>query len=157
MQPRINIDEYFMRIAYAVAARSTCLDRQVGCVLVNKENEILATGYNGAPRGYEHCNEREYCLKTKLTSDPIHAILKANDTRSICPAAHAEMNALTKSVDNKNLFAVYLTRSPCINCTRTLINTSVQRIIFAEMHRNSESYNLWSHHKGHESWVIHKL
>ena len=48
---RMSADKVYLLIARALSIRSTCLDKQVGCVIVNKQNEIIATGYNGAPRG----------------------------------------------------------------------------------------------------------
>ena len=53
---RLSWDEYFLNITAQVARRSTCLRRQVGAILV-REKRILATGYNGAPRGLKHCAE----------------------------------------------------------------------------------------------------
>lgn len=58
MDKRPSWDEYFMEMAVLTARRSTCLRRQVGAVIV-KDKHIVATGYNGAPRGLEHCGDRE--------------------------------------------------------------------------------------------------
>ena len=58
MQGRPDWDEYFMEFAVLTARRSTCLRRQVGAVIV-QDRHIIATGYNGAPRGLVHCGERE--------------------------------------------------------------------------------------------------
>ena len=55
MEQRIEIDNYFMEIATTVAKRSTCLRRSVGCVLVDSNNYIVATGYNGVPKDFTHC------------------------------------------------------------------------------------------------------
>ena len=55
MFDRPSWDEYFIKLATEVAKRSTCLRRQVGAVIVDKDNHILATGYNGAPAGLDHC------------------------------------------------------------------------------------------------------
>lgn len=54
---RIDIDEWALRLAEATAARSTCLRRSVGCVLLDRDGIVLATGYNGVARGMPHCNE----------------------------------------------------------------------------------------------------
>ena len=62
---RMSWDEYFMRMAHLVAKRSTCLRRQVGAVLV-KDNRVLATGYNGAPKGLPHCVDLGKCLREEL-------------------------------------------------------------------------------------------
>ena len=62
---RIGWDEYFMQMAELTAKRSTCLRRQVGAVIV-KDRHIIATGYNGAPRGVNHCEEKGGCLRQQL-------------------------------------------------------------------------------------------
>ena len=64
---RPSWDEYFMRVAFLVSERSTCLRRKVGAVLV-KDKRILATGYNGAPSGIAHCADIG-CLREQLNSD----------------------------------------------------------------------------------------
>ena len=55
MEQRIETDKYFLEIATIVAKRSTCLRRSVGCVLVDTQNHIVATGYNGVPKSFDHC------------------------------------------------------------------------------------------------------
>ena len=62
---RPSFDEYFMQMALLTARRSTCLRRQVGAVIV-KDKHIIATGYNGAPKGLEHCDEIGGCLREEL-------------------------------------------------------------------------------------------
>ncbi len=62
---RPSWDEYFMQMAQLTAQRSTCLRRKVGAVIV-KDKHIIATGYNGAPRGLKHCVELGGCLREKL-------------------------------------------------------------------------------------------
>ena len=65
MVRRIDKINYYLNIAKTVAERSTCLRKFVGCVIVNND-EIIATGYNGAPRGRKNCNELGYCSKKKF-------------------------------------------------------------------------------------------
>ena len=66
MDNRPGWDEYFMEMAVLTARRSTCLRRHVGAVIV-QEKHIVATGYNGAPRGLDHCGDREGgCLRQQL-------------------------------------------------------------------------------------------
>ena len=69
MNERPGWDEYFMEMAELTAKRSTCLRRQVGAVIV-QEKHIIATGYNGAPRGLEHCSQREGGLSAPAAWDP---------------------------------------------------------------------------------------
>ena len=113
---RLSKDEYFMAVARTVAMRSTCLDKQVGCVLVNNNGIILSTGYNGAPRGMQHCS---VCRVDETCS------------KSSCPAAHAEQNALLYALPD-DIYACYSTLEPCIMCTRMLMNTSCERVIYGK-------------------------
>ena len=64
MLKRITKDEYYLGIALAVSKRSTCLKRHYGCVIV-KDDIIIATGYNGSPRGEENCCDRGTCKRAK--------------------------------------------------------------------------------------------
>lgn len=114
-----------MGIAQAVAKRSPCLSRQVGCILLDKHKHILSTGYNGPARGVEHC-------KVCKRSTP------GRDLYS-CPAVHAEQNALLQCPDVDKIVSAYITISPCEMCSRFLANTSCEEIIFAEKY-TEESY-----------------
>lgn len=127
MKARLSKDEYFMLIAQAVSQRSTCLDKQVGCVLVDSSGIILATGYNGAPRGMFHCRT---CT-----------VYEYRD-KSLCPAAHAEQNALLQA-DPSRVYACYSTLEPCIVCTRMLMNTECRKVIYGKETKQSGK-QLWS-------------
>jgi dCMP deaminase len=111
---RVTKYAYFMDIAKAVARRSSCLSRQVGCILVDKYDHILATGYNGPPRGVKHC---ETCLRL----EPGRDLYK-------CQAVHAEMNALLQCKDVNSIRHVFITVNPCEVCLRMLANTAVKSI-----------------------------
>lgn len=122
MPDRLSSDAYFMEIAYVVAKRSTCLRRQVGAVLV-KDKHILATGYNGAPKGLKHCSETG-CLRQGVPSGERH---------ELCRAIHAEQNAIIQAaihgvqIDGCTL---YCTLAPCSLCAKKLINAGVKRVVF---------------------------
>jgi len=119
-------DEYFLTIARTVATRSTCIRRRVGAVLV-LDKRILATGYNGAPRGLRHCAETG-CLRQQLN-------VPSGERHEICRALHAEMNAILQAachgirVEGASL---YCTTQPCVLCAKMLINTGVKRIVMEE-------------------------
>ena len=114
---RITIDEYFMQIARAVSWRSTCYDKQVGCVLVDENNHIIATGYNGNPTGMVNCIDA-YTQCPNITGD-------------CCYAVHAEQNALLRC-DTSKIAKAYCTLEPCISCTIKLMNTACKEIIYAK-------------------------
>ena len=128
---RINKTECYLKLAQVLAKRSTCLDKQVGCVIVNDKYEIIATGYNGAPRKHEHCIDLGYCVKEQL------------DNLNKCPSAHAEQNALIQCRVPEQIYNIYLTLSPCIVCIRMIMNTPCKNIIFIEEHKHTEAKELW--------------
>jgi len=117
--PRPSWEEYFMEIARVVATRSSCLRRQVGAVLV-KNRQILATGYNGVPRGIAHCEERG-CLRDELG-------IPSGERQELCRGLHAEQNAIIQAAYHGaaiNGAEVYTTLRPCITCAKMLINAGV--------------------------------
>jgi len=124
--PRPSWDEYFMNLARQAATRSTCLRRQVGAVLV-RDKRVLATGYNGAPRGIAHCLEIG-CLREQLG-------IPSGERHELCRAIHAEQNAIIQAavhgvgIEGATL---YTTLQPCILCAKTLINCGVREIHYAE-------------------------
>jgi dCMP deaminase len=140
---RIGLDEYFVEVAKIVAKRSTCVRRQVGCVLTNDHNHIMATGHNGVASGLPHCID-----------DPCPGAHCASGTGlNLCEAIHAEQNALLQCHDIGKIYTAYVTASPCIHCLRLLLNTSCERIVFAEEYPHPEARILWEG-QGRE-WVHH--
>ena len=132
---RPNINTYFTEMAKLVASRSTCTHRQVGCVLVDKDNHILSTGYNGAPRGVSHCTEQPEGFK--CDSDLYG--------REYCIATHAEQNALLQCGDVSKIETCYVTCSPCMQCMKLLLNTSCRRIVYIEGYssQNDSAMKVW--------------
>ena len=123
---RPSWEEYFMDIARLVARRSTCLRRQVGAVLV-KDKNILATGYNGTPKGITHCSETG-CLREQLK-------VPSGQRHELCRGLHAEQNAIIQAAShgaNISEATVYCTNMPCIICTKMLINAGIQRVVFLD-------------------------
>jgi len=123
---RPSWDEYFLELAHLVAKRSTCLRRSVGAVLV-KDKRILATGYNGAPRGLAHCLDTG-CLRDKLK-------IPSGERHELCRALHAEQNALIQA----SLYGVgvkdstlYATNQPCVICAKMLINAGIKEIVISD-------------------------
>jgi dCMP deaminase len=118
-------DDYFMEIASAVARRSTCMRRKVGAILV-KDKHILATGYNGAPKGLAHCREVG-CLRQQMG-------IPSGERHELCRALHAEQNAIVQA---SNLgvqvegCTLYCTLAPCSLCAKMLINAGVKRVVFS--------------------------
>lgn len=122
--PRPSWDEYFMAIAEQVAGRSTCLRRSTGAVLV-KDKRILATGYNGVPKGLAHC-EDVGCLREqrKIPSGSHH---------ELCRGIHAEQNAVIQAAKHGIAMdgsTAYCTHQPCVLCAKILLNAGVIDIVF---------------------------
>lgn len=120
---RPSWDEYFLKITHEVAQRSTCLRRQVGATLV-LDKRILATGYNGAPRGMVHCTEIG-CLRDKLG-------IPSGERQELCRGLHAEMNALLQAANYGIPIegaTLYSTNHPCVLCAKMLINCGIKRIV----------------------------
>jgi len=120
---RPSWDEYFMKAAFLVSERSTCLRRAVGAVLV-KDKQILATGYNGAPRGIQHC-EKSGCLREKLN-------IPSGERHEICRGLHAEQNVILQAalhgVSTQNS-SLYITNTPCSICAKMIINAGIKEVI----------------------------
>lgn len=124
MDTRPGWDDYFMEIAGMVASRSTCLRRQVGCVVV-KDRRILSTGYNGAPSGVSHCSETG-CRREKEG-------IPSGQRHEMCRGVHAEQNAIIQGARHGIILqgaTAYITTQPCSICTKMLINAGIEEIIF---------------------------
>lgn len=120
---RPDWDEYFMDIVELVAKRSTCLRRSVGAALV-RDKRILATGYNGAPSGLQHCLDVG-CLRDKLQ-------IPSGERHELCRGLHAEQNAIIQAalhgVSVKGA-TLYCTNQPCIICAKMVINAGISLIV----------------------------
>lgn len=126
-------DLFFSQIASIEATRTTCIRRGVGCVLVNDKGHIVGTGYNGVAAGLPHCNEGHPCVGCELPPG-----------QDNCEAVHAEVNAILQCHDVWDIDTVYTTVSPCVRCTKMLLNTSAKRIVFLTEHNGQTGYDLWS-------------
>lgn len=127
MNRRPSWDEYFMDMAVLTAKRSTCLRRQVGAVIV-KDKHIIATGYNGAPRGVPHCDEKGGCLRQQLN-------VPSGERHELCRALHAEQNAIIQAATLGQSIeggTIYVTNQPCVICAKMIINAGIRRIVVKE-------------------------
>ena len=128
---RVSLEDTYLQMAISLSGRSTCIDKKVGCVITNAKNEVIATGYNGSPRGVKHCIERGFCSK-QSSGNPAN-----------CPSAHAEQNALIQCRVPEQIHTIYTTLSPCITCIRMIMNTPCEKIVFIEEHKHKEPRSLW--------------
>lgn len=120
---RPSWDEYFMKIAHLVAERSTCLRRVVGAIIVNNKR-IISTGYNGSPRGLDHCLEIG-CLRERLG-------IPSGERHELCRGAHAEQNAIIQAASAGSSMegaTMYCTTAPCSTCSKMIINAGIKRLV----------------------------
>jgi dCMP deaminase len=123
MPERPSWDSYFMQIAQLVKTRATCPRLSVGAVLV-RDRRILATGYNGAPRGMEHCPEGG-----PQHDWPTGCMRAGHCIRSL----HAEQNALLQAAYigvSCAASTIYVTNQPCNGCAKMIVNAGVEKVIY---------------------------
>ena len=118
-------DEYFMKIAYNVAERSTCLRRNVGAIAVSSENRILSTGYNGALPGAPHCDVTG-CLRDQLN-------IPSGQRQEMCRAQHAEANVCNFAARHGIALSgatIYVTHQPCVTCMKAMVTSGIKKVVF---------------------------
>lgn len=133
---RPSWDEFFLHIAAVAGTRSPCCKRKVGAVLV-QDNHVLATGYNGPPKGAPHHTE-ETCVRIGIPS--------GQQPETVC-CVHAEVNAIALAayhgVATKDS-TLYVTTQPCAGCARVLINAGIVRVVFAEGYPDPETARVFA-------------
>lgn len=139
---RVDKHNYYLGIAEEVLSRATCLRRNYGAVIV-KNDEIISTGYNGAPRGRDNCIDLGFCAREKLS-------IKQGQNYELCRSVHAEQNAIIsaarKDIIGGTLYMVGKDAKTgkildnidsCIMCKRVVINAGIKQVIVKDV--NSES------------------
>lgn len=127
-----------MQITQLVSTRSTCMRRQVGALLV-KDKNIVATGYNGVPSGITHCDVTG-CLRDQLK-------VPSGERHELCRGLHAEQNAIIQAAKhgaNISESILYCTDSPCIICSKMLINAGVKEVVFGRGYPDKLSLDMLS-------------
>lgn len=131
---RRDKENYYLDIAQAVAGRGTCLRRNFGSIIV-KNDQILSTGYTGAPRGRRNCSDLGYCLREKLN-------IPRGERYELCRSVHAEANAIINAARSEMIGAtLYLVgrdaktgelvpdANSCSMCKRLIINAGISRVV----------------------------
>lgn len=120
-----ELDKRYLRMASIWAENSYCVRRQVGALIV-KDKMIISDGYNGTPSGFENvCEDEQGVTKPYVL--------------------HAEANAITKiarSGNNSDGATLYVTDSPCIECSKLIIQAGIRRVIFSRKYRLTEGLDL---------------
>lgn len=133
---RIDKNNYYLDIAETVLERGTCLRRLFGAIIV-KNDEVISTGYVGAPRGRKNCNDLKYCQREKLQ-------IPRGERYEMCRSVHAEQNAIIsasrKDMIDATLYLVgkevsneYVKNAmPCMFCKRMIINAGIKNVIIRD-------------------------
>jgi len=134
---RVSKHNYYLDIAQTVAERSTCMRKMYGAIIV-KNDSIISTGYNGAPRGRKNCDDVGVCMRDKLQ-------IPRGERYELCRSVHAEANAIIAAsrdqmlgstlymvcVDSKTHQLVEGTSS-CMMCKRQVINAGIETVIIRD-------------------------
>ena len=128
---------YYLDLAEVVAQRSTCLRRRYGAVIVQND-EVISTGYVGAPRGRKNCTDMNFCIRSKMN-------VPRGERYELCRSVHAEANAIISSSRNKMLGStLYLVgiecdtgeyvenANSCSMCKRMIINAGIAHVIIRD-------------------------
>lgn len=141
---RIDKINYYLNIAESTLERGTCLRRNFGAIIV-KNDEIISTGYVGAPRGRKNCCDLKYCMREKLN-------IPRGERYELCRSVHAEQNAIIsasrRDMIGSTLYLVgknhsdgeYIANArPCALCKRMIINAGIKEVI---IRNNKEDYTV---------------
>ena len=147
MTKRVDKHNYYLDMAQTVLERATCLRRKYGAVIV-KNDEVIATGYNGAPRGRENCTDLDFCAREKLN-------IKQGQNYELCRSVHAEQNAIISAARRDTKVAtMYMVGidaktgevldhiDSCIMCKRVVINAGIERVIVKDR-SSKEGYKIY--------------
>ena len=134
MDTRTSKENYYLDIADAVLERSTCLRRKYGAIIV-RNDEIISTGYNGAPRGRKNCSDLGYCAREALK-------IPSGQRYELCRSVHAEANAIISASRRDMIGAtLYLVgreaktgellhdTTSCSMCRRQIINAGIDKVV----------------------------
>ena len=138
---------YYLDLAEIVSQRGTCLRRRYGAVIV-KNDEVVSTGYVGAPRGRQNCTDIGYCIRQKLQ-------IPRGERYELCRSVHAEANAIISAPRDKMIgSALYLTgveastgeyvasSSSCSMCKRLIINAGIETVYIRDDHDHYRKVNV---------------
>ena len=144
---RVSKINYYLDIAQTVAERSTCLRKKYGAIIVQNDS-IVATGYNGAPRGRKNCSDVGFCMRDELN-------IPRGERYEMCRSVHAENNAIISASRDEMLGAtIYMAStdaktgellsgmSCCAMCKRVVINAGIKTVIVRDTPTEYSVYNV---------------
>lgn len=128
MPSQMELDCAYLKMCNVWSNLSKAKRRKVGCLIV-KDGVIISDGYNGTPKGFD--NNCEYLIKEDLITKP--------------EVLHAESNAITKlakSTQSSEGATMYITISPCIDCSKLIIQSGITRVVYGEWYKSNDGINL---------------
>ena len=141
---RVSKHNYYLDIAQTVAERATCMRRMFGAIIV-KNDSIISTGYNGAPRGRQNCTDLKVCMRDKLN-------IPRGERYEMCRSVHAEANAIIAAPREQMLGStlymvcvnpktreLYDGTNSCMMCKRQIINAGISTVVVRD---TKESYRV---------------
>ena len=148
---RVSKENYYLDIAKTVAERATCLRRKFGAIIF-KNDVIVSTGYNGAPRGRKNCTDLEYCQREKMG-------IPRGERYELCRSVHAEQNAIIAAPREQMLGAtIYMAcinaktgelepaTNSCMMCKRLVINAGITTLVVRDTKEDYRIINV-------EDWI----
>ncbi len=149
---RIDKENYYLDIAQTVSERSTCACAHYGALIV-RNDEIVSTGYNGAPRGRSNCIDLGYCIRKKMN-------IPSGERYELCRSVHAEANAIISAARSECIGGtIYLVgcdaatgaliehTNPCPQCRRLIINAGLSKIVIRSTKEKYDIINV-------QDWVF---
>lgn len=142
---RPDWENYFIEIAKVVSSRATCMRRKYGAVIV-KDNVIISTGYNGAPRGIENCIDLNKCIRKEQN-------IPSGERYELCEAVHAEQNAVINAPPERMKGATiyiagfeednsFANGKPCKLCERMIRNSQITEVVYLKSDGNFEKIKI---------------
>lgn len=129
--PRPSWDTYYLGMARQASARADCTRRRVGAIIVLGD-DIVATGYNGAPKGEPGCLSAGACPRGQLTNLEVAPGSSYDTGKGACIALHAEQNAIIRAGRLCRGATLYITDEPCDGCARLIRGAGITRVVFPQ-------------------------
>lgn len=152
-------DEAYMKMAQAIGQLSYANRNKVGCIIVSKNGQVISQGFNGTPTGYNNCCEEPHCSckyihGCKIQAKPISEVLDVEYCAHVnhgkfCDCLtlttkhevlHAESNAIAKCakwISSTEGATLYVTLSPCFDCSKIIIQAGIKRVCYCEEYRDA--------------------
>ena len=145
MPKQNDLDRAYLNMASTWCGLSRAKRKKVGCLIV-KDGAIISDGYNGTPRGFNNDCEITAPYKGQIMIDDEGDLVEGTYKLVTKPEVlHAESNAITKlakSTQSSDGATMYITISPCVECSKLIIQSGIKRVVYGELYRDDKGINL---------------